>query len=803
MQQRAAKFSKKAEANAPAFASISASDIIRVSKPPRLVPLELSPLLAPFKRHGRLALRLEYVPQMARLSAGRNNGDGSWSLASDELEGLIYQVPENLAREHTLLLRVMSFKDGDASTLKILHIPVGFEKVADPAAEDQAETASPETSDPILHNELGRMQSLFAVRESDLAELRAALAQARSEKDAALAQARAAWDAELLERVSQAVAKAKADWQLEHNSLLAAQAEARIQHQTQQKAAQDQARWREQTEQRVTAERQRWKAESLNELAKAIAEERQLWQAEADRRFEAERQGWKSDSLNELTKAITDERGHWQAQTEQRIEAERSRWAAESQNSATRLVAEAREQWLAQSEQRLETERRRWQAESRQELTQAIAQERALWQGQADQRIQTERLGWETEKQSQIARAVGEERDYWQAQTEQRIETERQRWKTETLAVLSEAEARWKADEASRSAALLAEGRAQAARALADASEKCRALELALEASHAQAKNAVEAGVPDAADAQENLTRTQALLAERELELAIQRRAAEEERQRGRQGLETALAQAAEIWKKQEDARFAELSAQSATQAEALASATSRVEAAELALAEAKNAVPGRWDDAYVDGLRRDISTLRTTLVNREVELGRVRKALEDTRPPRMQNTPSLPVQGGFRKALDMAAEEDTGAKRGLVREFFMVVCVVAPVFLFYPYLEGYLPDNVRIAVHSMTGGLLGNVAYAPPVQLAVAPPPPPAVKRPTAIVARSANLRAIPALKGSVVATLERGAPVAVLGQSGNWTEVETRPGDAKTKALRGFVYSTYLKSEASSVRP
>ncbi|HKQ45067.1 MAG TPA: hypothetical protein VJS47_06720 [Rhizomicrobium sp.] len=791
MQQRATKFSRKPEANAPAFASISASDIIRVAKPPRSVPLELAPLLAPYKRHGRLSLRLEYVPQMARLSAGRNNGDGSWSLASDELEGLMYQVPGNQAREHTLLLRVMSFKDGDASTLKILHIPVGFEEVVEPAGEDEAETAGPETSDPILHNELGRMQSLFAVRESDLAELRAALAQARSEKDAALAQARAAWDAELLERMSQAVAKAKDDWQLEHNSLLAAQAEAQIQHQTQQKAAQDQAHWQEQTEQRVTAERQRWKAESLNELAKAIAEARQLWQAEADRRFEAERQRWKSDSLNELTKAITDERAHWQGQTEQRIEAERSRWAAESQNTAARLVAQAREQWLAQSEQRLETERR-------QELTQAIAQERALWQGQADQRIQTERLGWETEKQNQVAKAVGEERDYWQAQTEQRIETERQRWKTETLAVLSEAEARWKADEASRSAALLAEGRAQAARALADASEKCRMLELALEASHAQAKNTVDAGGAGAADAQKTLTRTQALLAERELELAIQRRAAEEERERGRQGLETALAQAAEIWKKQEDARFTELSAKSAAQAEALASAASRVEAAELALAEAKNAMPGRWDDAYVDGLRRDISTLRATLVNREVELGRVRKALEDTRPPRMQNTPSLPVQGGFRKALDMAAEEDTGAERSLVREFFIVVCVVAPVFLFYPYLEGYLPDNVRIAVHSMTGGLLGNVAYAPPVQLAVAPPPPPAVKRPTAIVARSANLRALPAVKGSVVATLERGTPIAVLGQNGNWTEVETRPGDAKTKALRGFVYSTYLKNEA-----
>src|SRR5580658_4498876 len=100
MLQRVVKFSKKPEVPPPVFASVSASDVIRAPLAHKAIPLEFASLLAPYRRHGRLSLRVEDVPQRARLSAGRNNGDGSWSLASDELEGLAYLIPANLAREH-------------------------------------------------------------------------------------------------------------------------------------------------------------------------------------------------------------------------------------------------------------------------------------------------------------------------------------------------------------------------------------------------------------------------------------------------------------------------------------------------------------------------------------------------------------------------------------------------------------------------------------------------------------------------------------------------------------------------------
>jgi len=49
----------------------------------RALPLELKDLVSPYRKHGRFTVRLEKLPQAARLSAGQNNGDHTWSLALD------------------------------------------------------------------------------------------------------------------------------------------------------------------------------------------------------------------------------------------------------------------------------------------------------------------------------------------------------------------------------------------------------------------------------------------------------------------------------------------------------------------------------------------------------------------------------------------------------------------------------------------------------------------------------------------------------------------------------------------------
>ena len=72
-------------------ASLEASGVIARARRVdgmKVISLNLGPLLSPHRRHGRLSLRVERLPQQARFSHGSRNNDGSWSLATDELDDL-------------------------------------------------------------------------------------------------------------------------------------------------------------------------------------------------------------------------------------------------------------------------------------------------------------------------------------------------------------------------------------------------------------------------------------------------------------------------------------------------------------------------------------------------------------------------------------------------------------------------------------------------------------------------------------------------------------------------------------------
>ena len=68
--------------------------------PPRrrsAIPLDLRPVISAYRSRGRFMLRVENLPQLARFSAGQNNGNCSWSLLLDELEDLVYFAPKHAA----------------------------------------------------------------------------------------------------------------------------------------------------------------------------------------------------------------------------------------------------------------------------------------------------------------------------------------------------------------------------------------------------------------------------------------------------------------------------------------------------------------------------------------------------------------------------------------------------------------------------------------------------------------------------------------------------------------------------------
>ena len=124
MAQRATKFAKKTSRH------VEVGALARTPGDPseelRAVPLDILPLLTPFKKRGRLSVRVEKLPIQARLSAGRNNGDRSYSLMLDELEDLSYLAPEGTDPRPILSLRIMALDDGDAATIALRDLPVDF-----------------------------------------------------------------------------------------------------------------------------------------------------------------------------------------------------------------------------------------------------------------------------------------------------------------------------------------------------------------------------------------------------------------------------------------------------------------------------------------------------------------------------------------------------------------------------------------------------------------------------------------------------------------------------------------------------
>ena len=122
MALRGTGFAKRPAGTAAVQAS-SAERPIELEPRTRAVPLDLASLVARYRRQGRISLRVERLPHRARLSRGQNNGDHSWSLSFDELEGLHYLAPKDLVGEHTLLIRIVSL-DGTKHTLETTAFPL-------------------------------------------------------------------------------------------------------------------------------------------------------------------------------------------------------------------------------------------------------------------------------------------------------------------------------------------------------------------------------------------------------------------------------------------------------------------------------------------------------------------------------------------------------------------------------------------------------------------------------------------------------------------------------------------------------
>ena len=813
-QQSTASFGQK-ETETAAFASLTAADIVRAPVVSRRIPVDFRPLLKPHKAAGRLCLRIERLPQGAKLSAGRRGADNSWSLASDELEDLHFLISSNVDRDYELTVRVMTFEDGEVSTLKVVQFVV-------PASDDAAPVQAgrdPHGQDPVIRSQLNEMHSLFAVRESELIELRAALQRAIGEREAELAKARSDWELELDRKVAEAVEQSRVQDRRE-NAAKEAERKSRAAQEDLKAAriAAEREQAKGESERRSQAERQKWQAET----AKRMEAARQEWKCEADRTLEAAHQAWQAQSAELKKKELES----WKAESEKRIEAERRKWHAQAEDHA----AKERDRWKSDADQRLDAARQDWQAQAderrkaeleslkaeserrieaeRQKYVAQAGEQAAkvhdLWKSDADQRLEAARQAWQAEADE--LRKV--ERENWKADTERRIEAERETWlaqagehnRTEFERAEAEIESRigaerrnWQkeADEQAKKERdrweVTSEQRVEAARRVSRAEAEAF---LAVE----RARLAAEAEQRIADERQRLLSENAAAAKTQSVSDGAQLPAAAvgqvdheltEERDKNRQ-LNTSLLAEAD--------KNRELEA-------ALAAMTLRCENAERAAAESRAPAP-ESEDGYIKSLRAEITTLRKSMASQAAELGRARVALEQTRPLHIQRGPENRPLGNLR---DVAVEDDQTAgqakRKGLVRDCIVVTAIVIPLVLFYPWVAVYLPQEVRDGIATVTGGLLSVEIVQPAVPHA--PPkkslPSPKVENPTAIASRVLNVHASPASKGAVILSLPKNASVAVLEKRGNWTEIEI-PAEGAGKPRQGWVWSAYLQGKSGS---
>lgn len=774
----------------------------------RAIPLALKPLLEPYKGQEKVTLRVERLPQRARLSAGQNNGDQSFSLAPDDLDDLVYLLPSDITEPHSLAIRVISRLDG--STVAMLSHKIS------PA--DMASAAAPRAATAPSSQGLDELKALH----EQLAQAKAALSQSEATSQARAKQSEEEWAARSAGLVEQALAKARAEWDAEFSGRL--------------KALADRA------EQTLVSRRTAWQAEF--EARIAAADKR------ADEARTLAREGWRHEAEQALAKA----RDNWKAAEEVRLAAAETRWREQAQaaevearaqmqrsqqrdgtelaqlrgelaalKSASDLRAreldaakvelvQARDAWRRDSEAALAAAKRTWSEQEGARLVEAEARLKAeaataLAESVA-RRERTEKALGEAVKQIEML-SVRRESDQSAnddvsamraalAAAQASLAQAREQGLKDLEEKLAEAKARWKAEEDTKLAAAEARLREQADMALAEAAAQRGRAEAALADMRARSAGA-DSDEKRRFELEARIGTLEAALKARESEVTAVR-------QEAQQGTETALLRARQEWSAGEAARLREAEAQWRAQSgQALDSATRRAEAAEQQAAQARlqQQEPNPRDRIEILRLKDELEKMRINLEVRDIEL---RQARSRALPSYEGEGPGAPVLTPLRKSR-MAMKDDPAEKeerrrksRSLMRDIVLVAFVVfliALAPLSRPYIEPLLPYDMQDEIDQTFGEL--QVAAPPPAPAKPAPQPTaaPAPRVAAETVLRASNLHAAPSKTSAVVATLPAGSKVVPLSQQGSWVRVSLGElGDGQ----QGWVYGSALSGPGAT---
>jgi chromosome segregation ATPase len=395
-------------------------------------------------------------------------------------------------------------------------------------AEVSAKADAVATRDQHNELELSRLREECTGLRGTLADRETALVQA----GLAIEQARERWQREAQEALS----KAETGWKAGEAARLAA-AEA------QWHAAQTQ--WREQSASALAevterCERAETSFAEVSAKADAVATRDQHNEIELRRLREvcaalrailADRE----TALAEAGLAIEQAREQWQREAHEALSKAETGWKA---GEAARLAA-AQTQWQEQSASALaEVTARCQRAET--SLAEVSAKADAVAARDPDNEIELRRM----REECTGLRAILADREAALAQGGLAIEQARERWQRETQEALSKAETGWKAEEAARLATAEAQWRKQSASALAEMTVRCKRAETSLVEANARADSIVKRDQSNKAEfrrLREELAKTQAALADREVELACARSATDQSRESQTPGTDIVL----------------------------------------------------------------------------------------------------------------------------------------------------------------------------------------------------------------------------------------------------------------------
>jgi len=876
------------------------------------IALDLTPLLSPYGRDRRIALRIERMPSRARLSRGRNNGDGSWSLTRDEVEDLFFVPAEGGNETPVLVVRIIGLGSDNGATLAVVDHAVAPQTGSDDSVDEDREAAEQHEA------ELRQLRS-------ELTKTRASLRASQSE----LAAARNTFEAELEERLTEATADTAAA--LEKN-------QAALHAETRQRLAKADARAQE----RIKQEHERWQREAEAELSKA----EETWKAAEAGRFAAAEVQWldrarrqQAREAAEIEKAQAalaavraEAAGHAGADGElhrlrdqiatlqstlsahetglAEAQADAARATERSQRETAAAVSKAEALWKAAETDRLAGAEAKWREQSAAALkdsnTHAEKAEAALtaaaeaWKAGEAARIAAAEAGThETYKrtlsamtaklaQSEAALAAAQSaressdgkragaearrlkdalqamqvalsaRESELAEARSAVKETSDRARHESQSALEEAHKQWESAEAARFAEAKAKWQEQSDRVFKKATIRLEGAEAALAEARAEASTARDSR--DSAEIRRlrsEFAATRARLAERESELAEAQVAAGRARERTREETEAALSKAQEAWKAGESMRIAEietqerergaraldeavsrlerteaalveataqLEAQRERSALALAEAGARVERKETQLNEARlqmEALRDPANEAEIGRLRSDLAAMQVSEAERGAELAQART---DARKARERW--GVRIQAELQRAEEIWRTEETqrleAARRDWERQtrladamsrapmaptkppreriprrlavdialaMGLAVAVVAGV-TFYPQLAELWP-----AVATASGTTTAALSESSPREV----PKRAQATVPRAIVSvSSANVRAQPATKSVIIATVSRGTELTPTDRHGSWIRVRIG-GDTGKPSRDGWVFGTSLKQIAA----